>query len=284
MKNFTSFYKTQNPGTLQSGLAKLFILIIILGYSSITWGQTTIYSQDFNASGSFPTGWSSSNSTSNPWYVYNGNNLSPIPPFSGGYHLVSGNTTNTRTLTYSNSLSTVGFTSITVIWAARRVNNYSPTFSWSSDGGSNWNTVAFTDVANNATWAWVNETVRINLSAGAEEKSDLRFRWQISNSSQSYRLDDFSVQGTPIPTCPTITATVDSKSDITCFNDNDGSITVLASGGVTPYSFSKDNGANYEPINNFPTAGKHTFSALSANVVYRIRVKDNNGCESAILP
>ncbi|HYM95536.1 MAG TPA: SprB repeat-containing protein [Chitinophagaceae bacterium] len=84
--------------------------------------------------------------------------------------------------------------------------------------------------------------------------------------------------------CPTITASA-VKTDISCFNAGDGTITITGSGGSSPYMFSIDNGTNYNatviggasyvPINS--TSGK--FIGLPIGT-YQIRVKDNNGCES----
>jgi hypothetical protein len=74
-------------------------------------------------------------------------------------------------------------------------------------------------------------------------------------------------------------ASVTSQSNISCFAGTDGSITISASGGIAPYQFSVDNGQNY-------TSGSNpcTISGLSANVQYKIRVKDSIGCESPQIP
>lgn len=109
------------------------------------------------------------------------------------------------------------------------------------------------------------------------------YAYSLGTSGNFYNMT-MVISGTTSPSCPTITATVDAKTDISCFNNNDGSITVSATGGVAPYTFSKDNGTTYVTCNNTPSAGQHTFSGLSANVVYKIRVKDTNNCESQILP
>jgi hypothetical protein len=84
--------------------------------------------------------------------------------------------------------------------------------------------------------------------------------------------------------CGTITASA-TKNDVTCFNTGTGQITITGSGGTAPYKFSIDNitnynatvivGASYVPIN--ATSGKFINLPIGT---YKIRVKDNNGCES----
>ncbi|HYM95537.1 MAG TPA: SprB repeat-containing protein [Chitinophagaceae bacterium] len=70
--------------------------------------------------------------------------------------------------------------------------------------------------------------------------------------------------------CSAITASA-TKSDISCFNASNGTIVVSGSGGTTPYTFSINNGTNYQ--------ASGTFNGLSPGQ-YLIRVKDSNGCES----
>ncbi len=59
--------------------------------------------------------------------------------------------------------------------------------------------------------------------------------------------------------------------DPTCNGDTDGSITITASGGVTPYQYSIDNGATFQVSNNFTGLGAGT---------YDIVVEDVNGCQA----
>jgi hypothetical protein len=74
-----------------------------------------------------------------------------------------------------------------------------------------------------------------------------------------------------------VLANVTNQTNITCFAANDGTITVSASGGIGPYTFSVDNGVNW-----FPETGTNLrkFTGLLPNTPYRIKVKDNNGCLS----
>ncbi|MFI5159266.1 MAG: DUF2341 domain-containing protein [Sphingobacteriales bacterium] len=87
-----------------------------------------------------------------------------------------------------------------------------------------------------------------------------------------------SATATAIITQPTaVIATVSSQSNINCFNANDGTIQVSGSGGSGPYTFSVDNGLNYLA----PTGvNLRLFNGLLPNTPYKIRVKDNVGCES----
>jgi hypothetical protein len=68
---------------------------------------------------------------------------------------------------------------------------------------------------------------------------------------------------------------VTGQTNITCNGGTDGSVTITASEGVAPYQYSVNNGETY-------TAGSnpYTYTGLSANVPYKIRVKDANNCTS----
>jgi hypothetical protein len=72
-------------------------------------------------------------------------------------------------------------------------------------------------------------------------------------------------------------------ADVSCYGGNDGRIRVTITGGVdnSPYSFSINNGTdNYTQAytGSFPN---YVLTGLLANITYKIRVKDKNGCESA---
>jgi hypothetical protein len=72
-----------------------------------------------------------------------------------------------------------------------------------------------------------------------------------------------------------------SKTDISCFGGTDGSITLTASGGTTPYfyPYSTDGGTNWTGWTQFtnPSGTTQTISPLGA-ATYTIQLKDNNGC------
>ncbi len=90
-----------------------------------------------------------------------------------------------------------------------------------------------------------------------------------------------SATATVVITEPTaVVAAVAEQSNISCFNANDGTIEVTASGGLAPYTFSVDNGSHYlSPTNT----NARLFTGLAANTPYKIRAKDNAGCESKSL-
>ena len=62
-----------------------------------------------------------------------------------------------------------------------------------------------------------------------------------------------------------------SKVDVLCLGGNNGSISITASGGTAPYSYS---------INGGPFGASSTFSSLTANT-YNVVVRDANNCDSA---
>ena len=70
------------------------------------------------------------------------------------------------------------------------------------------------------------------------------------------------------PSSPTFTI---SKTDLTCNSDGSGSLNLTASGGTTPFQYSKDNGISFQP--------GAAFTSLSAGT-YTLVVKDAANCTS----
>lgn len=76
-------------------------------------------------------------------------------------------------------------------------------------------------------------------------------------------------------------ATVNGQSNISCFGGNDGSITIHASGGISPYSYSVDNGFTWISSGTDP----YVYGGLNvAEGPYEVRVKDSLGCLSPAIP
>lgn len=66
-----------------------------------------------------------------------------------------------------------------------------------------------------------------------------------------------------------------TSTNVSCFNKGNGSITITASGGTPPYTYSIDNGASY------PYSGPSPFTISNLNPgLYQVRVRDANGCET----
>lgn len=60
-----------------------------------------------------------------------------------------------------------------------------------------------------------------------------------------------------------------TKTNITCFGDNDGTINISITGGVLPYQYSINNGLNYFPTGNFTNLAPGSYSVVG---------RDANGC------
>ncbi|HEY3412574.1 MAG TPA: hypothetical protein VGM51_05865 [Armatimonadota bacterium] len=67
---------------------------------------------------------------------------------------------------------------------------------------------------------------------------------------------------------PALSASITAQTNVACFGDKTGSVTVAGAGGTSPYSYSIDG-------TNFGASG--TFSGLAAGS-YTVTVKDANGC------
>lgn len=70
--------------------------------------------------------------------------------------------------------------------------------------------------------------------------------------------------------CASLTFTI-TKTNVTCNGNNNGTISINATGGTTPYQYSIDNGANYQSSNSF--------TSLSPNT-YTLKVTDARSCVS----
>ncbi|MBT1697830.1 gliding motility-associated C-terminal domain-containing protein [Fulvivirgaceae bacterium PWU4] len=110
--------------------------------------------------------------------------------------------------------------------------------------------------------------------------------FQVGNSFTALAAGNYTVvvrdnngcDSDPVPVTVTANVTIIptiAKTDAACAGVDNGVITVTAvSGGVTPYQYSKDNGALFQTSN--------VFNSLQAGSNHTIVVRDANGCLSSV--
>jgi hypothetical protein len=81
---------------------------------------------------------------------------------------------------------------------------------------------------------------------------------------------------TAVTVHPQPLSSVNGQSNISCYGGSNGTITISASGGTVPYSYSVNDGSNWISSGTNP----YVYGGLSANQAYRVRVKDYYGCIS----
>jgi hypothetical protein len=131
----------------------------------------------------------------------------------------------------------------------------------SGTGGTLSNNTATTDASGNATFT--------NLQLSGPPTNVYTLNFQVPGSGNMVVSNTINLCGVPL-------STITAHSDITCNGNADGTITVTASGGASPYTFSINNGI-YVGGN---TANSNVFTGLAPDTPYQIKVKDNNGCIS----
>jgi len=188
-------------------LNTLFALSFVFGlilWSNKALAQTVIYTQNFDANYALPDGWMASDSS---WKIDSTNSSTGYTGASGLNNMdISASSARLGYDTlFSSSISTVGYSSITAIWAARNTTHFSDSgstiaaFLWSVNGGTTWTEASYTENANNSTWAIDNAGTAIALPAGAANQASLQFAWVakiVYTPSGTYRIDDFNVGGT----------------------------------------------------------------------------------------
>lgn len=131
----------------------------------------------------------------------------------------------------------------------------------SGTGGTLTNNTATTDASGNATFS--------NLQLSGPSGNAYTLNFQVPGSANVVVSNTINICGIPV-------STVTGQTNITCNNASDGTITVSASGGASPYTFSINNGT-YAAGSNDDT---NVFTGLAPNTPYQIKVKDSNGCIS----
>lgn len=182
---------------------KIKLLITALLCSFFAVGQISLVNDGFGAANSNPlvrTGWTTNAASGANWEIrttgpssgYSWTNPAASASGTGNVFTNLGTNTNTKTITYDNSLSTVGYTSIVVRFGGMKSGTVpNVDISYSTDG------ISFTPVSSLAlatTWT----AYSVNLPAGAEGVSNLRIRFSVAannNASNNLRFDDFQVIG-----------------------------------------------------------------------------------------
>ena len=198
--------------TCFNGILALF-LVVMVGVNVM--GQTTIYSTNFGttavtSSSTFVAGWTSPNyqiggnaptnmtiSTSSSSSTYS----TPITA-SGGVNLADGSSSpaiGTATATLAGQVNTTGYTTIELAFGYRASSaSYTATVTldWSPDG-STWNSISLGTLTRDGSWRSINGSNWLSLPSGAENQSNLRFRFTFGRTSTSgnFRIDDFTVRG-----------------------------------------------------------------------------------------
>jgi hypothetical protein len=128
------------------------------------------------------------------------------------------------------------------------------------------------DVINNSPSAKIVDNQNITNTSTGSLSGSTTYYWKVVPKNCGGDATGCSVYSftTAIPcTAPTFTTT---QTNVLCNGQSTGSISVSASGGQTPYQYSKDNGQNWSVSSSF--------SSLSAGN-YTILVKGDDGCQSS---
>lgn len=279
--------KTKFTFLFKTILMCLFIGIMLCPATS--QAQITLYSTDFGSTnGSWPSGLSPSGSGTQ-WAVNSTSASSGYTSASGSCNVTNG-AVNTASLIFNNSLSTVGYTNIKVLWGARMTQyGASPAFYWSTNDGSTWNAVSFADVSNTSTWGLVNGGTAISLPSGAEGATNLQLKWVSGSTATYYRIDDFSITAD----CSNPAITTQPSNNITaCLNTN-ATFTVATSSSNPTYQWqmSVDGSTGWTNVANGTPTGVSYSNATSATLTvngssvvsayyFRCVVSVTGGCSS----
>ncbi|WP_298223862.1 YDG domain-containing protein, partial [Flavobacterium sp.] len=250
-------------------------LVTLMGMNVVS-AQTTVYSTNFGTASTTNvasiTGWSISGAQSANLTLATTSNsstyTSPIS-FSAGANLADGSTSSvagTAVATLAGQVNTTGLTNIEVAFGYRASSaSYTATvtFEWSADG-TTWNNIPIT-LTRDGSWRAINGTSWLTLPSGAQNQSNLRFRFTFvrANTSGNFRIDDFTVRGAGTPvisTTGTLAAvnTTYGSASATPTSFNVSGTTMNAGILVTPpsgYEVSLASGSGYAATVTVGTSG-----------------------------
>jgi len=182
-----------------------------------------------------------------------------------------GYTVNLRDASCTQSLGTSTVGGPAAVVAVTVNSSSSPTCNGSSNGSITLNTATGGSGTGyqyakrlpygSGTWsAWQTSTVFSGLPTG-----NYGFKAKDGNNCESTEISRNLTQ-------PSAISATKGKVNPTCFGGSNGRIAINASGGTSPYQYSKDGGTTY-----FSGSNPYTFSGLPAGT-YNIYVKDANAC------
>ncbi|MFL9832394.1 SprB repeat-containing protein, partial [Flavobacterium sp. ST-87] len=116
---------------------------------------------------------------------------------------------------------------------------------------------------------WIDIANTTTTYTGINLTQTTKFRAVFTNSGLCSGNNIATSQAT-ITVSPPPTASISSQTNVDCFGNNSGSVTVAGANGTTPYTYAID-GATFLPSG--------TFASLTAGS-YTITIKDANGCNT----
>ena len=165
-------------------------------------------------------------------------------------------TTVTNTKNYNSIILTV--------MATKGINEISKYY-FSKDNGSTWTAGQASNVY---TYTGLSENTTYNIKVKVEDTlGRMSNPYSLDVTTNTYRIPSVSVTTTKTSSSITISAT-GTKGD----------------GNIAKYMYSKDGGSNWTTKTSTSTTNSYTFSGLTSNTSYSIRVKvvDNNNRESSV--
>lgn len=228
----------------------------------------------FPYSESFETGlglWSQCNTDNFDWTQNSGgtptSNTGPSSAFDGTWYMFTNASANIGSAyLVSPCLDLIGLTSPEAEFAYHMFGNHIGTLQLqaSNDDGASW--VTLWSASGNQGNQWF--TASVSLQGFQTAATIIRFTATLSGPRfGDIAIDAVTIKGTTPPCTPPLLAA--SSTSASCHGGNDGNATVIASGGVAPYSYLWSNNS----INS-------SISALSAGT-YSVTVTDAVNCSAS---